>query len=250
MTVLTIDSGNSRIKWGLFDAMGALIEHSAFPHNDLVNVRFPPADKVIISNVAGPTIELQLNQKLDDYPLVQWLTSKQSALGVTNHYAIPEKLGTDRWAALIAAWHHGKKACLVVNAGTAVTIDAVDNEAAFLGGMILPGLDLMQRSLNVATAQLPYQAQNQDAQIQDAKLLMFATSTEEAMASGAMHAICGAITNAALTLQKTQGTAPAILLSGGNAYAISQHLETISQVTKPVIVDNLVLQGLYLLATK
>jgi type III pantothenate kinase len=245
MTVLTIDSGNSRIKWGLFDAMGALIEHSAFPHNDLVNMRFPAADKVIISNVAGATIELQLNQKLENFPLVQWLTSKHAALGVTNQYAIPEKLGTDRWASLVAAWHHGKKTCLVINAGTAVTIDALDNEANFLGGMILPGLDLMQRSLNVATAQLPYQAQSLEGVVP-----MFATSTEEAMASGAMQAICGAIMNAALTLQKTQGTAPDILLSGGNAYAISQNLETISQVTKPVIVDNLVLQGLYLLATK
>jgi type III pantothenate kinase len=245
MSVLAIDSGNSRIKWGLFDAMGAMVEHSAFPQSDLANVRFPTADQAIISNVAGSTVELQLNQMLADFPLVQWLTSKHSALGVKNSYAAPEKLGTDRWAALIAAWHREKTACLVVSAGTALTIDALDDKATFLGGMILPGLDLMQRSLNVATAQLPYQEL-----IAESTSSIFATTTEEAMASGAMQAICGAINNASLMLQKNCGVSPSVLLSGGNAHAISQHLQTISQVTKPAIVDNLVLQGLFLLATK
>lgn len=245
MTVLTIDSGNSRIKWGLFDAMGALLEHSAFPHSDLAHVRFPAADKAIISNVAGSVVELQLTQMLVDFPLVQWLTSKQSALGVSNSYPIPEKLGTDRWAALIAAWHEVHSACLVVNAGTAVTIDALDSQATFLGGMILPGLELMQRSLNHATAQLPYQ----EAAFESLHPV-FATDTEAAMASGAMQAICGAICNAAQALRQNQPTSPAVLLSGGNAHVISQHLQATSQVTKPVIVDNLVLQGLFLLATK
>jgi type III pantothenate kinase len=245
MTILTIDAGNTRIKWGLFDDAGTLIEHSAFPHNDLANVRFPNADRVIISNVAGDVMAMQLTKLLENFPLVQWLTAKQSAQGVTNSYTTPSKLGTDRWAALIAAWHLEKTACLVVNAGTAVTIDALDTKGTFIGGMILPGLELMRRNLHTATAQLPFDP------ITTTELpAIFAIETEQAMFSGALHAVCGAINQAAIALQETCGTIPTILLSGGNALLISQGLTTVSHVTKRVvIVDNLVLEGLFLLAT-
>lgn len=245
MSILTIDAGNTRIKWGLFDDTGTLTELSAFPHNDLVNVRFPRADRVIISNVAGDVMALQLAKLLEQFALVQWLTSKHAALGVTNTYTTPSKLGTDRWAALIAAWHREKTACLVVNAGTAVTIDALDANGIFIGGMILPGLELMRRNLHTATAQLPFSpiAVDQPAAI-------FATDTENAMFSGALQAICGAINQAAIALQQTSGPTPTILLSGGNAQLISQGLSVASDVTKHVvIVDNLILEGLFLLAT-
>lgn len=245
MTILTIDAGNTRIKWGLFDDTGTLTEHSAFPHNDLVNMHFPNADRVIISNVAGDVMALQLAKLLERFPLVQWLTSKQSALGVTNSYTTPSKLGTDRWAALIAAWHREKSACLIANAGTAVTIDALDANGKFIGGMILPGLELMRRNLHSATAQLPF------TPITDTQPpAMFAIDTELAIYSGALNAVCGAIHQAALALEQISGTAPRILISGGNAQLISQSLTTLSHVTKPaVIVDNLVLEGLFLLAT-
>jgi type III pantothenate kinase len=245
MTILTIDAGNTRIKWGLFDDAGTLIEHSAFPHNDLANVRFPNAERVIISNVAGDVMAIQLAKLLEDFPLVQWLTSKHTALGVTNSYTTPGKLGSDRWAALIAAWHLEKTACLVVNAGTAVTIDALDLKGNFIGGMILPGLELMRRNLHTATAQLPF-----DPITATQLPAIFAIETEQAMLSGALHAVCGAINQAAIALQEASGIVPAILLSGGNAQLISQGLTTVSHVTKRVvIVDNLVLEGLFLLAT-
>ena len=245
-TVLAIDAGNTRIKWGLFDEVGNLLELSAFPHADLENARFPAADRVMVSNVAGSVVELQLNIKLENYALVQWLTSKPSALGVTNRYLTPGKLGTDRWAALIAAWHREKRACLVVNAGTAVTIDALDTNGTFIGGMILPGLELMQRSLNEATAQLPLLAA-----LPTEATPVFANETEPAILSGTLQAICGAINQASDALQRMdQNNIPTILLSGGNAQLISHGFAVASHVTKPVvIVDNLVLQGLFLLAT-
>ena len=82
-----------------------------------------------------------------------WLTASAAACGVVNGYATPEQLGADRWAALVAARLRAHTTDLfpapvvVVNAGTAVTIDTLDADGRFRGGVILPGLRLMLRAL-------------------------------------------------------------------------------------------------------
>ena len=83
------------------------------------------------------------------------------AAGVRNGYARPAQLGADRWAALVGAWNQERRPCLVVNAGTALTIDVLledperPGHGYFAGGCILPGFDLMRGALNRHTAQLP-----------------------------------------------------------------------------------------------
>jgi len=67
----------------------------------------------------------------------------------------PERVGTDRLLAALAAYRRTGGACIVVDAGTAVTVDAVDERGVFLGGAILPGLGLMARALAEGTAQVP-----------------------------------------------------------------------------------------------
>lgn len=248
--ILTIDAGNTRIKWGLFDAAGNITSQGACLHTELAQLVLPQASKTVISNVAGSGVETHLNHLLEQHDNVQFIASQASACGVQNHYTAPAKLGTDRWAALIAAWHIKQSPCVVVNAGTAVTIDAIDN-ATFNGGLIIPGMDLMQQSLYLATAQLPIQAARDDVEID-----ILARNTHDAIFAGALYAISGAIVQMAQTLHAKTQQAPWILISGGNAAIIHRHVikahstlnEQNHDVTNhAVIIDNLVLQGLFLL---
>lgn len=241
--ILAIDAGNTRVKWGLFDVTGNMIENNACLNAELTTARLPAAGRVMISNVAGMTVENQLKNLLAKHAHVHWLSAQPAACGVINGYAKPETLGSDRWAALIAAWHIKQAPCVVVNAGTAVTIDALSvqahsNQAEFIGGLILPGLNLMQQSLGLATAQLPMpkaQACPQD---------IFAKNTADAIHTGALQAISGAIMLMTHELNVQCKQTPYLVMSGGNAQEIKDNLSD-GVTNQALIIDNLVLRGLY-----
>ncbi len=250
--ILTIDAGNSRVKWGVFDATGTMQESGACLHAELSTTNLPRTHKVIISNVAGIEMHEKLKHILSGNATIQWIRAQSTACNVINRYATPENLGSDRWAALIAAWHIKQTPCVVVNAGTAVTIDALSSQQVnnqpcgeFIGGLILPGLNLMQQSLGIATAQLP----KIDASVFAAPEIpreIFAKNTAEAIFTGTLHAISGAIEHMAHELNLQSKQVPRIVISGGDAKVIKDAIA--AAVTNPIaIVDNLVLQGLYLL---
>ena len=265
--LLTIDVGNTRTKWAVFNKNGVITHCGACLNDALASADLSPTvmeyERVIISNVAGEQLTKLLADKFAPYTLpVRWIKSSLQACNVHNLYTSPETLGSDRWAALIAAWHIKQTPCIVVNAGTAVTIDAMnihhiddtalnmpsveqlpvnDRRGEFMGGLILPGLHLMQQSLALATAQLPAPTLN-TINIADT----FSKNTANAIYAGAVHAIVGAITLMTQSLHEQCQQVPSIIISGGNAKTIHDHL--IVYVTNHVlIIDNLVLQGLYLL---
>ena len=266
--VLTIDAGNTKTKWALFDANGNICHQDACLNTEIATAKLLPntlsCTQIVISNVAGAQHAEQLQQHITPYQAtITWVTASKKAAGVVSNYTVPESLGTDRWAALIAAWHMQHTTCVVVNAGTATTIDAIihrenaDNSyGEFIGGMILPGITLMQTSLGAATAQLPKAAA---AISQQASIQPFANNTSDAIVSGAIHATLGAIKQM-LQAVTPQGQTPTLILSGGNSgliqqaltqqdYSESSALDGKKTVTiTATIVDNLVLQGLYLLA--
>jgi type III pantothenate kinase len=243
--ILTIDAGNTRVKWGLFNSVGDMIESGACLNTEITQAKLPDAKHVVISNVAGDNVKNQLKTLLPKNISTHWVVTKAEDCGVINCYQQPTQLGTDRWAALIAAWHIKQTPCVVVNAGTAVTIDALstsNNHTKFIGGLILPGLNLMQQSLGHATAQLPMPALNTHTQPRN----IFAKNTADAINIGALQAIIGAIILMANALETLCKAPPAIIISGGNAQQIKDNL--VGDVTNlALIVDNLVLQGLYLI---
>jgi len=254
--LLTIDAGNTRTKWAIFNRKGEITRHGACINDQLSGTDLSPESlsykRVIISNVAGKTHAAQLEKILALYNLpVTWMKSRYNACDVINSYGAPDTLGSDRWAALIAAWHKKHASCVVVNAGTAITIDALhsqpgnNQQGEFLGGMILPGLNLMQTSLGLGTAQLPIKNAALDFN-ENTPVDIFAKSTTQAINAGALHAATGAIEHMANALEAKCGQTPFIILSGGDASVIQSYLT--DAVTNPtVIVDNLVLKGLYLL---
>lgn len=247
--VLTIDAGNSRCKWGIFDNAGELWTHGACINEELTVANTPVAwracERAVISNVAGTGITDRLTGMLQSLNLpAHWIKATYSACGVRNRYARPEQLGTDRWAALIAAWQHYRRACVVVNAGTALTIDAlvpdvVPQQGIFLGGLIVPGLRTMQMSLVQNTADIP---------LLTGKLQAFPDKTGDAVYSGALAAMTGAVSGMRLRLAEFTASPVACVVSGGDAAILADALSMEADIAPHVvIVDDLVLQGLFLM---
>lgn len=230
---LLIDAGNTRIKWALTDGddwlrSGVLPVEQAgeLPHQF---AGLQDIQQIWISNVAGENVTRHVRGILDGQ--CHFIVAREAQCGVRNGYSSPSQLGSDRWAALIAAWHLVHGPCLVVNSGTATTVDTLSATGEFIGGLILPGVELMQRSLKDATAQLKPGKGDFHA---------YPRNTADALFSGAMQASCGAIERQHALLG---GSGIPVVLSGGASAILQNHLNLPLHV-----VDNLVLQGLLLIA--
>ena len=231
--VLAIDAGNSRIKWGVHDGSGWRTQQwieTARAAELKTALAGPPAPRtIVVSNVAGVALRGQLELALP-MPRARWIESMRAQCGVRSGYADPAQLGCDRWAALIAARRMFGVAAVVVNAGTALTVDALTGDGVFAGGVIAPGADLMRKAL----------AGNTDAlKLQAGEFKFFPDTTGDAIMSGAINASCGAIERMARFLGEAGDAAPLCVLSGGGAALIAAHLNL-----EVKVVDNLVLEGL------
>ena len=233
--ILAIDAGNSRVKWGWHDGRGwsslstvSLIEFAAANHdiNPFAATHENP-QQIVISNVAGEGAhQLLINwtRIFDAEPL--WLKGEAERCGVTSRYERPEQLGPDRWAALVAARALHSGACLVVNAGTATTADVLSAEGEFLGGLILPGVDLMRFVLHEHTGRLP---------LQEGRFVRTPRNTIDAIETGCRHAQAGAVER----MFRVAGTGAQCLVSGGAGKALIEQLGIPCRY-----VENLVLEGL------
>ena len=122
----------------------------------------------------------------------------------------PEKVGVDRLLAALAAYRLTGSACVVVDCGTAVTVDAVDAGGTFLGGAIFPGRDMMARALAEGAAQLPKVA------IGPAESVI-GRNTEEAIRAGIVHGSDGALAALIAGAQAVAGQGATVILTGGDA---------------------------------
>ena len=260
---LLIDVGNTRIKWALVDpaqpvpywdalrgmvtgwrASGAVLHADCATLIDQWQAEMDATTSAVvtdaaIANVAGTSMQQQLGDLLQQCGVAlaaqHWFAATADLAGVHNAYRTPTQLGCDRFAALIGAHGlFGAQRVIVVSCGTATTIDALEADGTFIGGMILPGLAMMATSLARHTAQLP--------QIDPGAAVpaLFADHTDAALASGCLQAQCGAILRA---LDAFDGAI--CLLAGGAAGAVAAAL--------PVpyhLVDNLVLPGLQVAFSK
>ena len=227
--ILCLDAGNSRLKFGLFDDSGWLLQdaldYAAF---DELPARLPAMPtRIVACNVAGEAVRLRIEALAASLALpLGWLSSSAATCGVTNAYDRPQQLGADRWAALIAARAIHTGPTVVTMAGTATTIDALDGNGLFRGGLILPGLALMRTALAGNTADLPHASGSFRA---------LPTNPDDAIVSGSIHATLGAIGRMRATLSDDA----LCLLSGGAATELAPHLDPPCRM-----VDNLVLEGL------
>jgi type III pantothenate kinase len=237
--ILAIDAGNSRVKWGGF-ANGDWIATGAAAHRELqlltrAMAGMPSPEKIVISNVAGERVRRSLLELLANAPVSpEWVASERERCGVRNGYADPAKLGSDRWAALIAAHRLQLGPVLVVNAGTALTVDAITQRGEFLGGLIVPGIALMMQALTTGTAH---------AHARQGEFARFPVNTLDAIYSGAINATVGSIERMSAALSARTGTPAHYIVSGGAAAALMPHLDP-----QTIEVKHLVLQGLVTIA--
>lgn len=230
MSALLLDIGNSRIKWGVLkdDSINRIghIAHDRIQDKGLsaLTSKLPRrVDRVLASNVAGTSFATRLSGVIGMHcdTDVQFARSEKSACGVTNSYRQPRRLGVDRWVAMIGAWAEVDGACLVVDAGTAVTIDALDSSGKHLGGQIIAGVGIMAASLARRTSDIP-NIQRRTAGPGSGRE-MFASTTAGAVGQGALNAVVGAVERAARAIRDDQGKAT-IILTGGDASRILKSL--------------------------
>jgi type III pantothenate kinase len=145
-------------------------------------------------------------------------------------------MGVDRWVAMVGAWNAWHRALVVVDAGTAVTIDAVDDDGQHLGGQIIPGVGLMASALGTATSDIPVFDLADRSSVRDIEI--FGDSTEAGVANGVFNAVTGAVERA-ISVLRSSAHDPVTVLTGGDASAMLQAL-----AEAPEYRPNLVLEGL------
>jgi type III pantothenate kinase len=249
MSFLAIDVGNTRLKWAQYASgqpSATLLAHGAVFLETIDHLseahwqHLTPVPTIILGCVvAGEGVKRRVQEQLELWPVEPcWVVPTEKSAGVSNGYDHPNRLGADRWVALIGAWHHvlaqGRpQPVLLVMVGTAVTVDALDAHGKFLGGFILPGFGVMQRALEMSTAGL---------KVPTGDVVDFPTNTSDALMSGGASAMIGAVERLYKKLHQKTGSIPRLILSGGAA----PKLAAITDLSFETI-DKLIFEGLLVL---
>jgi len=242
---LLLDVGNTRIKWaweeaGQLSKLGGLA-HARDTQSCLdAEVSFDQApNSVWLSSVASDRVNsLVENWVTTRFNLeVKRAVVTEQACGIKNNYAELPKLGVDRWLAALGARRYCPEGhVILIDAGTAITIDVLSENNVFLGGAILPGATLMHDALLLNTAGIASQFTD--------SVRLIGNTTQECVNSGVQYGLVGAVdrivTQMHAELNKDRPDAAIeVLLTGGDANLIlrdSSH--------KYRFVEGLVLQGL------
>ena len=264
MTLL-IDVGNSAIKWALLRD-GELYGAQWRLHRHETNIaarlaedwsEVPRGIDVVACNVAGEEVAAAVKQAVSGRQLgqVQWMQAQSAFVGavsLVNGYRDPLQLGADRWHCMLGACFTALQGVrpaglVVVNAGTATTVDCVEATGTraeharfagrFVGGVIAPGVRLMLESLKLGTAGLPAASGVAAA---------FPDNTDAAIVTGVFDAQAGLVQQIWHRFADRLAEVPQLILTGGNAATLAPRLP----IGSVAIEDNLVLRGLALRATE
>ncbi len=231
---LFIDIGNRRIKWATSGQLetasrrnryGKEIQEQvvdAAPENLRQNLgrqfeALARPEKIVISSVSGPSAchaVIALCRELwQRQP--EMLQAGAQFGPLKNRYHPPHSLGIDRWAALVAADHmrEGERVA-VVDAGTAITIDFIESDGNFPGGMIFPGIATMIRSLNLSTDQIQV---HPAIPADRTKLQITNNTTQCAVANGVVLSVVATIDRAIEMFESEPGSKPGVFVTGGDA---------------------------------
>lgn len=238
LTRLLLDAGNSRLKWAVVRG-DQWLEQGNAAYSELFDLAriLNQVDTCFIANVAKNADVERVMSLLRARGLAPIQLRAQLQFDeVTNTYAQPATLGVDRWMGLVAARARSRRPCLVVSVGTAMTVDALSATGVFLGGLIVPGVELMRQALREGTAQVVAVAGEWHA---------FPRCTADGVESGIVSACCGAIAQQHAQLMKQAGEMPHCILTGGAAAVIAPHL-----AFEVELAPALVLEGMDLVTKK
>ncbi len=245
MNVLAIDVGNTRLKWALYDrahpdaallAQGAEFLENIETLSDGPWAGLPLPERMIGCIVAGDAVKRRVHEQMELWDFTpQWVVASAAEAGLTNGYDHPARLGSDRWVAMIGARQRmlaqgQKRPLVVVMVGTAVTVEAIDEQGRFLGGLILPGHGIMLRALESGTAGL---------HVPTGEVTPFPTNTSDALTSGGTYAIAGACERMVQHLRDRTGQEPMCVMTGGAGWKMAPSMSVQFE-----LVDNLIFDGL------
>jgi type III pantothenate kinase len=182
---LVIDIGNTRTKFSVFNKGEVLItvpvDEFLPEHIDVLQNEHPELNKVILSAVKdySPKLKTALQNKFEYFLELD----AHTPLPVVNCYTTPETLGNDRIAAVVGGFDlYPDTNLLIIDAGTAITYDILNEKHQYLGGNISPGIEMRFKALHQFTGKLPLIIQQKSDKL-------YGTSTEEAIRAGVQHGV-------------------------------------------------------------
>lgn len=240
---LLVDLGNSRLKWAWSDgsnlAVGEPVDHSRplAPELAAAWADAPRVTRALVASVARPRLEAELAQAIHARLGVEpeFVASRPEACGVRIAYARPEKLGVDRFLALVALHAQRGGPVVLASVGTALVLDGLDADGRHLGGLIAPSPMLMQEALLGATARVTASSA--------ARILDIAADTEDAVRSGCWLAAAALVERFHAHCAGALGTPPSLALAGGAARELAPLVRLDSRIE-----PDLVLRGLAVVA--
>ena len=213
--ILELDVGNSRIKWRRMSvdrsetlSRGINLDEDKF---FVEQVDYGTPSCFLVGSVA----DKRLTKRISKWSENKWSIAPREAQvrrfcsGVKINYADVTRLGVDRWLAMLTAFERSKGPCIVVDSGTAFTMDILNEDGIHLGGYILPGLRLMKESLTFKTG-IRLEAKTLEP------CLELGNSTDEAVINGGLAALVALIEKKIEELSKS-GCDPKVYLTGGDA---------------------------------
>ena len=243
--ILLIDQGNSLIKWNSYSRQEFTTYRSG-TFADLENYLLSCGEdkqlsfeQVLVSSVKSEEQSAELCTLLNKFFSVPIKFAKTSARfhQLVCSYDDYSKLGIDRWLAMIAVSHQIFSAFMIVDAGSAITLDVVDTEGLHLGGHIIPGLLMQQSQLLSGTDKVKFSTTN-TTDIDKAEPYELGKTTAEAVRNGCLTNICSYIET--MYLRESQKNELTVILTGGDSEQLSKVLTINHQV-----IPDLVLRGLY-----
>lgn len=215
--MLVLDIGNTNLRWALVEdgRIGEvhIVRHAgAMPLDLLADWESLDAPvRVVVSNVAGEGMAAALTRVTRACwgLMPEFVATRADCAGVRIAYADPARFGVDRWLALLAAHAEQPHATLILDAGSAATFDLLLADGRHLGGLILPGVEMMRASL-LAGTQIPRIESEPGDQL-------WAMDTGTAVAAGSLQAITALAARVRERLAEDSTTAPRLLLTGGDA---------------------------------
>lgn len=237
---LFLDIGNTAMKWRLYPPGSSRLQggHAhgrdwAALADELARLCGRPVRELWVASVAGREGDELLAQELLRALRVppRFYYSAAAESGVVNAYVEPARLGVDRWLALVEVWHR-KGAAVLVDCGSALTLDAVDAAGRHLGGYIVPGLAMLRSSLFQGTAQV---------RVTDSApaRLGLGCSTSAGVENGVLRMSVAFITDVVVELRKTLSDTCPVFITGGDATVLQPHLTFASQVEPDLVLDGL-----------
>ncbi|EXF42584.1 pantothenate kinase [Pseudomonas sp. BAY1663] len=224
--ILELDCGNSLIKWRVFDPSVdvVLMEGVAVSLVELIAqlAELPElhVSRARLVSVRSDDETADVCSRLAETLGVEVLRAMPARRlgGVVNGYLDHERLGMDRWLAIVGAFELGARAMLVIDLGTAVTVDLVNSEGVHLGGYICPGMSLLRHQLHAHTRRIRYDVESARALRDEARP---GRSTAEAVERGCLLMLRSFVESQILQAGDYLGSDFVVYATGGDVALIA-----------------------------